>query len=103
MRAMSSAVLFFIINMIGLGLGPTMIGLVSDWITANADGLAQSAPWLGDGAEQVKAHSAKWAMILAVVLMYPLSILWHTGAKRLPTGALDDNGEAMAEAAAATP
>lgn len=96
MRAMSSAVLFFIINMIGLGLGPTMIGLVSDWITANAEGLAQSAPWIGTSVEEVKDHSAKWAMILAVVLMYPLSIFWHTGAQRLPKGALDDNGDPLA-------
>lgn len=30
MRAMASAVLFFILNMIGLGLGPVIVGLLSD-------------------------------------------------------------------------
>ena len=30
MRAVSSALLFFILNIIGLGMGPTTIGLVSD-------------------------------------------------------------------------
>lgn len=30
MRATSSAVLFFILNIIGLGLGPTIVGIVSD-------------------------------------------------------------------------
>ncbi len=30
MRAMASAVLFFVLNMIGLGLGPLMVGLLSD-------------------------------------------------------------------------
>ena len=30
MRAVSSALLFFILNMIGLGMGPTTVGLVSD-------------------------------------------------------------------------
>lgn len=30
MRALASAILFFIINLIGLGLGPTLVGLVSD-------------------------------------------------------------------------
>ena len=30
MRAMASAVLFFIVNLIGLGLGPTMVGAISD-------------------------------------------------------------------------
>lgn len=34
MRAMTSAVLFFILNMIGLGLGPLLTGLLSDWFTA---------------------------------------------------------------------
>ena len=31
MRAMASATLFFVLNMIGLGLGPVMVGLLSDW------------------------------------------------------------------------
>ena len=30
MRAMASAILFFILNMIGLGLGPVVVGLLSD-------------------------------------------------------------------------
>ncbi len=30
MRAMASAVLFFVLNMIGLGLGPLMVGVLSD-------------------------------------------------------------------------
>ncbi|MFT6276883.1 MAG: MFS family permease [Halioglobus sp.] len=32
MRAMSSAVFFFILNMIGLGLGPFSVGLLSDYL-----------------------------------------------------------------------
>ncbi|MEM0954603.1 MAG: MFS transporter [Pseudomonadota bacterium] len=32
MRAMASAILFLIINVIGLGLGPWTIGVVSDWL-----------------------------------------------------------------------
>ena len=41
MRALASAVLFFIINLIGLGLGPTLVGAVSDWLapTYGADSL----------------------------------------------------------------
>ncbi len=34
MRAMSSAILFFILNIIGLGLGPWTIGVVSDYLSA---------------------------------------------------------------------
>lgn len=32
MRAMSSAVLFFVLNIIGLGLGPLVVGMVSDYL-----------------------------------------------------------------------
>lgn len=69
MRAMSSAVLFFILNILGLGLGPLVVGMVSDYLQAE---------------HGITDHSAKWGMITAVALMYPLSILWHWGAKALP-------------------
>ncbi len=41
MRALTSAVLFFIMNLIGLGLGPLTAGLLSDQLTASygSDGL----------------------------------------------------------------
>mgnify|MGYP006078179201 CR=1 FL=1 len=42
MRAMGSAVLFFILNLIGLGLGPVFTGMVSDSLTpsyGSADGI----------------------------------------------------------------
>ena len=32
MRAFASAVLFFVLNIIGLGLGPLVIGILSDWL-----------------------------------------------------------------------
>ena len=35
MRAMSSAILFFILNIIGLGAGPWTIGVVSDFLSTN--------------------------------------------------------------------
>ncbi|MFT4823920.1 MAG: putative MFS family arabinose efflux permease [Halioglobus sp.] len=41
MRALASAILFFVINLIGLGLGPVTVGLLSDWLTGiyGSDGL----------------------------------------------------------------
>ena len=41
MRAMASAILLFVLNLIGLGLGPMMTGMVSDWLTPSygVDGL----------------------------------------------------------------
>ena len=41
MRALASAVLFFVLNLIGLGLGPLTAGILSDWLTGiyGSDGL----------------------------------------------------------------
>lgn len=98
MRAMSSAVLFFILNILGLGTGPFVVGILSDWIGGNAETLAASHSFLGDTVEQVKQMSLKWAMIIAVLLMFPLTLLWHVGAQKLPKGELDDDGNALGEA-----
>jgi len=98
MRAMSSAVLFFILNILGLGTGPTIVGIVSDSIGASAVAISQAAPWIGATEALAKQLSLKWAMIFAVLAMFPLTILWHWGAKALPKGALDDDGNAIAEA-----
>jgi len=35
MRALTSAILFFVLNLIGLGLGPLTAGLLSDYLTAS--------------------------------------------------------------------
>ncbi len=60
MRAFASAVLFFALNIIGMGLGPTMVGVLSDWL----------APTYG-------VDSLRWAFsctfisgILAALLFY---------------------------------
>ncbi|MEM5516276.1 MFS transporter [Henriciella sp. AS95] len=36
MRALTSAVLFFVLNLIGLGIGPVLVGFLSDMFTQNA-------------------------------------------------------------------
>jgi len=89
MRAMSSAVLFFILNILGLGTGPFVVGLLSDWIGGNAQNLSEAHSFLGNSVAEVQQMSLKWAMIIAVILMTPLSILWHIGAMKLPKGELD--------------
>ncbi|MDP3494056.1 MAG: MFS transporter [Hyphomonadaceae bacterium] len=98
MRAMSSAVLFFILNILGLGTGPFVVGMMSDWIGSNAESLSQAHSFLGDSVDQVKQMSLKWAMIIAVILMTPLALLWHIGAMKLPKGELTDDGDAVKEA-----
>ncbi len=58
MRAMASAILFFIFNLVGLGAGPWSVGFLSD----------QLAPSLGD-------ESLRYAMLALVPLMVSLSAL----------------------------
>jgi MFS family permease len=98
MRAMSSAVLFFILNILGLGTGPTIVGIVSDWLTHTSAWVTSTMPFIGATEALVDQYSLKWAMILAILAMFPLTILWHWGAKALPVGALDEDGNATAEA-----
>lgn len=67
MRALTSAVFFFIINLIGLGLGPLSAGLLSDWLTGlyGVDGL-------------------RYAMLVIAVVGLPAMYLFYLGARALP-------------------
>lgn len=66
MRALSSAVLFFILNMIGLGLGPLMTGLQSDWL----------GPQFGD-------QSLRYSMIITAMSNIVAIIMFALAARRL--------------------
>jgi hypothetical protein len=46
----------------------------------------------------VNHNGLRWAMIVAVTAMYPLTILWHWGAQALPRGELNTDGESAADA-----
>jgi hypothetical protein len=173
MRAMSSAVLFFVLNMLGIGLGPWLVGQFADLLNDasscvladQAVQLARSCPRVeeiltalrgspemmtamgnagllnasgalpapltadmlnaataagfsaGDLARDAGVHGSlaynlrgaipaisslgvnqealRWAMIACVIITYPLCILWHIGARKLPKG--DDAKAATAE------
>ena len=66
MRALTSAVLFFVLNMIGLGLGPLVTGLLSDLYT----------PYLGQ-------DSLRYAMLTVGLLGTPAVYLFYLGSKHL--------------------
>src|SRR4030095_14947987 len=51
MRALTSAILFFVLNLIGLGFGPLVVGMISDWLT----------PALG-------VESLRWAMSITIIV-----------------------------------
>ncbi len=67
MRALTSAILFFVLNMIGLGLGPFLTGLTSDLLV----------PRFGD-------QSLRYAMVLASMTGLVAILLFYLGARKLP-------------------
>lgn len=60
-RALGSAVLLLIVNLIGLGLGPTLVGFVSDLFRNSfiADGMAQ---------ELARSEGLRWSLIVMVCI-----------------------------------
>ena len=67
MRAMTSAVLFFVLNMIGLGLGPVVTGLLSDLLQ----------PSYGD-------DSLRYAMAITAVVGVVALLMFFLAARQLP-------------------
>jgi MFS family permease len=65
MRALTSAVLFFVFNLIGLGLGPLVIGMISDRL----------APAVG-------VESLRWAMSIMIVVGAVSAVLLFITAKK---------------------
>ncbi len=66
MRAMASAVLFFVLNLIGLGLGPVSVGMISDAL----------APSLGD-------DSLRYALAIAAFMGVFAAICFMLASKHL--------------------
>jgi predicted MFS family arabinose efflux permease len=67
MRSLTSAILFFVLNIIGLGLGPLCTGLLSDFYT----------PHFGE-------DSLRYAMLTVGVLGSPALVLFMLAARHLP-------------------
>ena len=66
LRAISSAILFFVLNLVGLGFGPLVIGMLSDLF----------APSLG-------TESLRWALTVVMVASVASILLFLVSAKRL--------------------
>ena len=73
MRALSSAVLFFVLNIVGMGAGPWSVGMLSDYLT----------PATGSAA-------LGWAMLL----LLPAAMLWSSVHFYLAAGTLRQDLEA---------
>lgn len=68
LRALTSAILFLVLNLIGLGFGPLVVGMLSDLL----------APTLGVG-------SLRWAMSAVVMVSFTSVMLFLIGARRFGT------------------
>jgi len=66
MRALTSAVFFMVINLIGLGFGPLVVGVISDLLK----------PTLG-------IESLRWAMSITLVVSIASVILFFSAAKKV--------------------
>ena len=65
MRALSSAILFLVLNLIGLGFGPLVVGMISDLL----------APALG-------VESLRWAMSIVILVSISSAALFFYAAKK---------------------
>jgi MFS transporter, Spinster family, sphingosine-1-phosphate transporter len=96
MRAMAAAVMLFVVNLIGLGLGPLMLGLVSD--TIREVRFAEIAPTLGHFAEvcargaatasapecaQARAFGLRWSLIIVIHLGLVSALLFWLAGRRM--------------------
>ncbi len=68
MRALASSILLFVLNIIGLGLGPQFTGIASDVINANTD--------LG-------ADSLRWALVVSLVFNVLSALFYLMAGKTL--------------------
>jgi MFS family permease len=66
MRALTSAIFFLVINLVGLGFGPLVVGVISDLLK----------PTLG-------VESLRWAMSIIIVISAASAILFFATAKKL--------------------
>jgi predicted MFS family arabinose efflux permease len=67
MRAVASAVLFFVLNIIGLGLGPLLTGVLSDLLRES----------FGD-------QSLRYAMVVTATVGFAAMLMFYLGARHLP-------------------
>ena len=66
MRALTSAILFFVLNLVGLGFGPLVVGLISDLL---------KPPWVYE--------SLRWAMSIILLISVASATLFFAAAKKM--------------------
>lgn len=73
-RALASALLLFILNLIGLGFGPLLVGILSDWLREGY--MAQGIP-----EAQALADGLRWALRIAVLVSLWAAVHYFVAAR----------------------
>lgn len=87
MRATAAAVFYLIINLVGMGLGPPMVGVVSDWLSKRAmGGASASCPTAAVGSQlaencaSAQAMGVQYALVAVCFLLFWGSFhYWRAG------------------------
>ena len=78
MRALTSAILFFVLNLVGLGFGPLVVGLISDSLKSS----------LG-------TESLRWAMSIVLPVSVASALLFFKAAQKLAMDIREKNQRAF--------
>jgi hypothetical protein len=70
---LTSAILFFVLNLIGLGFGPLVVGMISDLLDPS-----------------VGVESLRWAMSIVIVVSFIAVLLFLSAAKRMGDAVRED-------------
>jgi predicted MFS family arabinose efflux permease len=76
-RAMASALVLLVINLVGLGLGPLLVGIVSDYL--NGQGVSRSLNWA----------------LISSLIVYPLAALFYGLAAKAYGNELNSTTESL--------
>ena len=71
MRALTSAVLFFVLNFFGQGFGPLIVGLISDALKP-----------------QFGIESLRWALSILLIMAFGAAMMFFAAAKKLRTAGI---------------
>lgn len=83
MRATAAAILLFIINFVGMGFGPTLVGYISDWIAGGqlaevgqTVAVCKETRYAAEGCAPAAANGVRQALIISSLLGLPSALLF---------------------------
>ena len=92
MRATATALLYFVINFVGLGFGPTVVGAASDWyarrafagdFAASCPGGVGASPGLAEACGLASAHGVRLAIVSCTAVYLWAAVHYALAARTL--------------------